>query len=131
MKTSDTSDRTPRGAALKLVAAWLVPGLGHLLLGRRARAALFAGLVVAAVVIGVQLDGKLCWFTAGEPLTNLCTLATMGMGVPFFVLHYQLGYTGQVLARGYEYGFAFLLTAGLMNLLLVIDVWDIARGRKE
>ena len=36
-----------------------------------------------------------------------------------------------MLGAGYEYGFAFLLTAGLMNLLLVIDVWDIANGRKE
>jgi len=32
---------------------------------------------------------------------------------------------------GFEYGTAFLLTAGLMNLLLVMDAWDIARGRKE
>ena len=28
------------------------------------------------------------------------------------------------------YGTAYLLTAGLMNLLLILDVWDIARGRK-
>jgi len=31
----------------------------------------------------------------------------------------------------YEYGNTFLLTAGMMNLLLVLDVHDIARGRKE
>jgi hypothetical protein len=131
MKNSSTPDRAARGAAWKLLAAWLVPGLGHLLLGRRARAVLFAALVLTAVVIGVQLEGKLCWFASGEPLTNLCTLASMGMGVPYFILHFRLGYTGEVLSRGYEYGFAFLLTAGLMNLLLVIDVWDIAHGRKE
>ena len=35
------------------------------------------------------------------------------------------------MAAGYEYGTAFLLTAGLMNLLLVLDAWDIARGKKE
>jgi Family of unknown function (DUF6677) len=131
MKNSGNPDRTARSAALKVVAAWLVPGLGHLLLGRRSRAALFAAVVFTAVVIGVQLDGKLCWFASGEPLTNLCTVASMGMGIAYFVLHFQLRYTGEVLALGYEYGFAFLLTAGLMNLLLVIDVWDIARGRKE
>ena len=55
----------------------------------------------------------------------------MGMGLPYFLLRYLAGYTGEVIAPGYEYGTAFLLTAGLMNLLLVLDAWDIARGKKE
>jgi Family of unknown function (DUF6677) len=122
---------TSQRAAMKALAAWLVPGLGHFLLGRRARALLFAVIVLAAVVIGASLDGRLCNFTSGEPLTNLCTLASMGMGIPYFVLRFGLHYGGEVLSPGYEYGFAFLLTAGLMNLLLVLDAWDIARGRKE
>ena len=36
-----------------------------------------------------------------------------------------------MLSQGYEYGAAFMLTAGLMNLLLILDAWDIAKGRKE
>jgi hypothetical protein len=44
-----------------------------------------------------------------------------------FLLHYE----GNVMAAGFEYGTAFLLTAGLMNWLLVFDAWDIARGYKE
>jgi hypothetical protein len=55
----------------------------------------------------------------------------MGMGLPYFVLRFYLHHRGEVLAVGFEYGFAFLLTAGLMNLLLVLDAWDIARGRKR
>jgi hypothetical protein len=35
-----------------------------------------------------------------------------------------------VAAFGYEYGTAFLLTAALMNLLLVFDAMDVSRGRK-
>jgi hypothetical protein len=31
----------------------------------------------------------------------------------------------------YEYGSTFLLTAGLMNILLILDAFDIARGRKD
>lgn len=30
-----------------------------------------------------------------------------------------------------NYGTAYLWTAGLMNLLLLLDVWDIGRGRKS
>ena len=55
----------------------------------------------------------------------------MGMGTPYFVLRYGLHYQGNVMGAGYEYGTAFLLTAGLMNLLLVLDAWDIVRGKKE
>ncbi len=31
----------------------------------------------------------------------------------------------------YEYGNTFLLTAGLMNILLILDAFDIATGRKD
>ncbi len=55
----------------------------------------------------------------------------MGMGVPYFLLRLVFGYHGDLLSATYEYGSAFLLTAGLMNLLVVLDAWDIAHGRKS
>jgi len=55
----------------------------------------------------------------------------MGTGALYFALRYIVGYTGDVQSGGYDYGTAFLVTAGLMNLLLVLDVWDIMAGRKE
>jgi len=67
----------------------------------------------------------------GQPLSVLGTIGAMGMGIPYFVLRYGFGYEGDVVGAGFEYGTAFLLTAGLMNLLLVLDVWDISRGKKE
>jgi hypothetical protein len=53
------------------------------------------------------------------------------MGVPYFVLRWGVGYEGNVMGAGYEYGTAFILTAGLMNWLLILDTFDIARGKKE
>ena len=58
-------------------------------------------------------------------------LGCMGMGIPYFVLLYPLHYAGDLTAPGYDYGTAFLLGAGLMNLLLVLDAWDIGSGKKE
>ena len=55
----------------------------------------------------------------------------MGLGLPFFALHYLFDYQGNLGAAGYEYGSAFLLTSGLMNLLLVLDTWDIGHGIKN
>lgn len=113
-----------------LIAAWLVPGSGHFMLGRRRRALAFFLIVVSAVAIGCALEGNLYRILPNQPLTILATLGSMGMGTPYFFLRFIFGYQGNVIAAGYEYGSAFLLTAGLMNLLVILDTWDIARGRK-
>jgi hypothetical protein len=127
-------DRPPAVRAnpmLCCVLAWLVPGAGHLYLRRWRRGILFLVLVMAALALGVGLEGKLWRFVPGQPLSYLGTLACIFLGLPYFVLRFFMGYEGDVLSQGYEYGAAFLFTAGLMNLLLVLDTWDIAKGWKE
>jgi hypothetical protein len=118
-------------AVVAVFSAWLVPGLGHFYLKRRLRGVAFCLLVLVALLVGCRLEGNLYVVTAGQPLTILATLASMGMGFPYFLLRYGLHYQGNIVGPGYEYGTAFLLTAGLMNLLLVLDCWDIVRGKKE
>jgi hypothetical protein len=114
-----------------MLLAWLVPGLGHLLLGRRLRAAVFCTLIVVAFVVGLTLDGELMVPHAGDPLSYLAAIASLGNGVLFFVArHFGLG-QGVVTAAGFEYGNTFLLTAGMMNLLLILDTHDIAVGKKD
>lgn len=117
--------------AASAVLAWLVPGAGHVFLGRWRRGLLFLALVGISLAVGVGLEGKLWHFTAGQPLSYLGTLACAGSGIPYFVLRFAFGYEGNLLSQGYEYGAAFILTGGLMNLLLILDAWDIARGLKE
>jgi hypothetical protein len=114
-----------------VAAALAVPGLGHMLLGRAGRGIAFLLLILASAAAGLSLEGNLYRVVPGQPLTLLATLGSMGMGLPYFILRWIVGYEGSVTSAGYEYGTAFLLTAGLMNLLLLLDVWDIARGRKS
>ena len=116
---------------LAAILAWLIPGAGHFYLGRRGRALAFLGVVAAALLIGCALDGRLWRVMPNQPLSVLATLGSMGMGIAYFVLRYATGYEGNILANGFEYGSAFVLTAGLMNLLLVLDAWDIAHGKKD
>lgn len=118
--------------ALGLAAiSWLVPGLGHILLGLRRKGLTFLAIVLVALVIGCELHGNLYRALPGQPLTLLGTLASLGAGLPYLVLRFLLHYQGDVMARGYEYGTAFLVTAGLMNWLVVLDVWDRARPQRE
>lgn len=128
-----TQGESAAGAPTYLAAllAWLIPGAGHLYLGKKLRALVFCLLVLISAAIGVSLDGKLYRPISNQPLSVLGTGGAMGMGIPYFVLRWGMDYEGDPVSAGYEYGTAFLLTAGLMNLLLVLDAWDIARGRKE
>lgn len=115
---------------LAMVLAWIVPGLGHVYLRRLGRGAAFLLLILVSIWVGCELHGNLYRPITGQPLTNLATVGAMGMGLPYFVLRFA-DYAGDIMGAGYEYGTAFLLTAGLMNWLLVLDAWDISRGKKE
>jgi len=114
-----------------MLVAWIVPGLGHLLLGKRLRAAVFAAVVVVGFVVGILLEGELILPRAGDPLSYLAAIANIGSGVLFIVARLAGLGQGVVTAVSYEYGNTFLLTAGMMNLLLVLDTHDIALGRKD
>jgi hypothetical protein len=117
--------------AVAVFSAWLVPGLGHVYLKRPLRGLVFFVLVVVSILVGCHLEGNLYTVVPSQPLTLLATFASMGMGFIYFLLRYGFHYQGNIMGAGYEYGTAFLLTAGLMNLLLVLDAWDIVRGKKE
>ncbi len=126
-----TSVRT-RSPWLVAALAWLVPGLGHLMLGRRRTGIAFAAIVTLTFLAGISFQGRLYAVEAGQPLTILATFAVYGSGILNLVARALSDNPGgAILAPTYEYGCAYLLTAGLMNLLLVLDAWDIATGRKR
>lgn len=120
-----------RRAILAAALAWFMPGAGHFYLGRRGRALTYAVLVLVCVVLGAVLHGRLYTKLTGPPLSILATLGEIAFGLPYFVLRFLAGYEGDPASAGFEYGTAFLVTAGLMNVLLMLDAFDIAVGRKD
>jgi hypothetical protein len=115
---------------LLCLAAWIIPGAGHLWLGRRAKGLIFLVALPMMFAIGLAIHGRLFPFDAREPLVALAALADLGIGAPYFVAS-TLGYGhGDVTAATYEHGNAYVIVAGLLNLLVLIDVCDIALGRK-
>ena len=111
-------------------AAWAVPGLGHFLLGRRWRALILFAAIVAMFLLGLAMQGQ--YFATGSE-SYLQTLGYYGElcaglivpGAKFF------GYNGgNPLFVSADYGTAFLVSAGMLNTLSILDTYDIALGRK-
>jgi hypothetical protein len=128
-QTAAAPARSPWAA---MALAWAVPGLGHYYLGRRRTAAAFFLLVTAAFLAGLSFQGRLYTIEQGQPLTILATFAVYGTGLLNIAARIlSESPVGMILSPTYEYGCAYLLTAGLMNLLLILDAHDIARGRKS
>lgn len=108
------------------VLAWLVPGTGHLLMGRWGRALLFGPLIGTLFLAGLALDGKVYRPVEGDPLSYLAALGASGVGSLYIVVHaLELG-EGDVAAPHHEYGNTFTLVAGLLNLLVILDAFDFA-----
>ncbi|MEK6630517.1 MAG: DUF6677 family protein [Acidobacteriota bacterium] len=132
MAASATASRTTPAPPVWLVylVGWLLPGGGHLWLGRWSKGLVFLVTLPAMFVLGLALQGRLFPFAFSEPLVGLAAVANLGMGLPYFVAK-SLGYgMGVPIAVTYEYGNAFLITAGLLNALVILDAHDIRLGRK-
>ena len=125
------ADETQSGALVLLcVASWAIPGAGHLWLGRRNKGLVFLVALPLMFAIGLALRGRIFPFDLADPLVALAALADFGIGLTYFVAA-ALGYgAGDVRAVTYEYGNAFLIVAGLLNVLVMIDAYDVALGRK-
>ena len=116
--------------AVVCVVSWLIPGAGHLLLGRRQKGVIFLIALPVMFAIGLALKGRLFPFVFSEPLVGLAAMANLGMGVTYFIASgLGLG-AGVVTAASYEYGNTFLIVSGLLNMLVVIDAYDVRLGRK-
>jgi hypothetical protein len=118
------------GLVLLCVAAWAIPGAGHIWLGRRGKGLVFLIALPLMFAIGLALSGRLFPFDVSQPLVALQALADLGIGVPYFIANAMGAGVGNVRAVTYEYGNAYIVVAGLMNLLVVIDAYDVALGRK-
>jgi hypothetical protein len=117
--------------AIALLAGWLVPGAGHLLLGKWVRAGLLMVSILSMFAIGIALQGKVYTPNTGEPLDMLGFAGDLGSGL-LYGLARLLGW-GQapVLVATADYGTKFIVVAGLLNIVAAVDAHSLASGRKR
>jgi TM2 domain-containing membrane protein YozV len=126
----------PIGAWFPAVAlGWLIPGGGHFLLKRNGRGALLLAAVTGMFLCGLMMRGAMFQPQNGDLLTTLINtggfIGNLCSGI-LYLLSVCLGYNQPDTAgHVHDYGTKFLVTAGLLNVLAMVDAYEIAAGRKE
>ena len=115
--------------------AWIIPGAGHVLLKRPGRGALIAASVTLMYVLGLMMRGALFSPQGGDLLTTVIYyggfVGNLLSGILYF-LSTWLGYAQpDVAGHVHDYGTKFLVAAGLLNLLGMVDAFEIATRRKD
>jgi len=113
------------------LAAWVIPGFGHFLLGRKGRAVALFLAIVGMFVLGLTMQGQFFSTGSGSYLHTLGYFAELSCGMPMPVASF-FGYAGgNTYFVSSDYGTAFLIAAGMLNVLTILDAYDIAMGRKS
>ncbi|HEV7967470.1 MAG TPA: DUF6677 family protein [Candidatus Acidoferrales bacterium] len=110
------------------VAGWLVPGLGHLVLRRWSKAAVYFLCVGGLACAGLAMRGGIFGAGGADLFDRLGFFADLGAGVFYFLAH-QIQTAGPDVAHATgDYGTRLFAAAGMLNLLTVLEAYDIGRG---
>lgn len=139
MPAASTHIATPaplRSPYLVVALGWLIPGAGHLLLGKRGRGAIIFATVIVTFVAGLMLRGPL--FQPGGPGDVLSRLIQYGgflgdlaAGLPYLVVRWLGYFPPDVAGHNPDYGSKLIVAAGLLNILAMVDAYEINARQKE
>ena len=132
---AESSDLQPIAAWLPpTLLAWLVPGAGHFYLKRHWHGIVLLGAIATMFSCGLLMQGRMFVPTGGNLFTTVMTyggyFADLCNG-SLYLLTLGLGYEQEPLPGAvHDYGTKFLVCSGLLNLLAVVDAYEVASGRK-
>jgi hypothetical protein len=114
---------------------WLIPGGGHFLLKRHGRGALLAASVLAMFLLGLAMRGAMFQPQTGDILTTIIYvggfIGDLASGL-LYLLTVWLGYAQpDVAGHVHDYGTKFLVAAGLLNILAMVDAYEIVTRKKD
>jgi hypothetical protein len=114
---------------------WLVPGGGHFFLKRWTRGGLLLFAILGMFVSGLLMRGRMFEPVDGDAFTMLLNyggyVGNLANGLPYFLTNW-LGYSQpQLPGAAPDYGTKYLVCAGLLNILAVLDAYEIAGGKKS
>jgi hypothetical protein len=124
------SAKANRLGYMALIAGWLVPGAGHLMLKRWGRGLLVLASISCMFVLGIMMGARLYAPNTADLLDMLGFLGDLGAGLLYMVGHLLGLGQAPVQVVTADYGAKFVVVAGLLNLISAVDAHSIAVGRK-
>lgn len=129
--TEENSRLNPVFPVLIALAAWIVPGLGHLCLRRWVRALGFFATAGGLALAGYALHGEAFSPGSADPFGTLGFLADACSGVFYFLPRVLTNARPDLSHAAGDYGTRFIAAAGIVNLLAVIDAYATAREERS
>lgn len=118
-------------AAVAIGLGWLVPGAGHLMQKKWIRGLLLMSSVATMFFLGLAMNGKVYKPNAGDLLDMLGFVGDLGAGGLYLAGRAMEWGDVLIAAATADYGTKFIVVAGLLNVISVVDAYHIAIGKKQ
>jgi hypothetical protein len=112
------------------VAGWAIPGLGHLLLRQWSKAVVYFLCVGGLACAGLAMRGGVFGGNPADMFDRLGFFADLGTGGFYFLAHMIQTAGPDIAHASGDYGTRMFATAGMLNLLTVLEAYEIGRRRK-
>ncbi len=116
---------------MMFIAAWLVPGSGHYLQGKRVKGLVFFFGILALFALGLIMSGGVTDLYDSKPLTVLGFLGSIGSGSLYFLAKTFGLSAGDIAAHTYFYGTTYVAVAGFLNLTIAVKAYGVAKEMKD
>jgi hypothetical protein len=113
------------------VAGWLIPGLGHIIQRRWIRGLIIMACVLIMFFFGLAMQGKIYAFNTGDLLDVLGFFGDIGAGLLYIGARAADWGQGAIHRATADYGTKYIIVAGLLNVISVVDAYHIAIGKKK
>ncbi len=120
---------------LPVLLTWIAPGSGYFLLKSPERGAAMATMSIVMFTVGLLMRGAFFEAQTGDLLTTVIYcggwFANLANGSLYFLAK-AFGYNSpDVAGHVVDYGTKFLVGSGLINILAMVDVFEIATRKKS
>lgn len=132
---NDIATEPAKSWFLPVLLTWIAPGAGYFLVKSPSRGGIMAGLSVVMFALGLMMRGTFFEPQTGDLLTTMIYCggwaANLASGSLYMVAK-ALGYSAPDVANHVvDYGTKFLVGSGLVNILAMVDVYEIASSKKS
>ena len=117
-----------------VLLAWLVPGAGHYYLKRPWHAATLLLSIAGMFLAGLAMQGRMFTPMTGDLFTTIMTYGGYFGDLcngSLYLLTVWFGYEQETMpGAAHDYGTKFIVCAGFLNLLAIVDAYEIASGKR-